>query len=96
MTGRHASIVRNSSEYGWQYLELQSPYFNSYRRLTLERLKNRFKCKAYNSKCHSNVGSSSFLVPLDSFADSITFREYMGYINTKKYSQMKGTDGDIK
>ena len=96
MTGRHASIVRNSSEYGWQYLELQSPYFNGYKRLTLERLKNRFDCKTYNSKCHGNVGSSSFLVPLDSFADSITFREYMGYINTKKYSQMKGKSGVIR
>ena len=96
MTGKHASIVRNSSKYGWQYLELQSPYSNGYRGLTSERLKNRFKCKAYNSKCHSNVGSSSFLVPLDSFADSITFREYMGYINTKKYSQMKGKSGVIR
>ena len=26
----------------------------------------------------------------------ITFREYMGYINTKKYSQMKGKSGAEK
>ena len=95
MTGRHASIVRNSSEYGWQYLELQSPYSNGYRKLTLERLKNRFYCKSYMG-FYNGVGRDSYLVPLDNFSDSITFREYMGYINTKKYSQMKGKSGVIR
>ena len=95
MTGRHASIVRNSSKYGWQYLELQSPYSNGYRKLTLERLKNRFYCKSYMG-FYSGEGRDSYLVPLDNFSDSITFREYMGYINTKKYSQMKGKNGVTK
>ena len=96
MTGKHASIIRNSSKYGWQYLELQSSRSNGYKALSNERLKNRFGCSVNNSKCYSDVGISSFLVPLDNFTDSITFREYMGYINTKKYSQMKGKDGDIR
>lgn len=26
----------------------------------------------------------------------ITFREYVGYINTREYLQMKGKDGDIR
>ena len=97
-TGRHASIVRGNSKYGcWQYLELQSPRSNGYKTLTNERLKNRFKCKAYNKKFgSSDIALSSVLIPLDNFTDSVPFREYMGYINTRKHLQMKGTDGDIK
>ncbi len=98
LTGKHASIVRGNSKYGcWQYLELQSPRSNGYKTLTNERLKNRFKCKAYNKKFgSSDPGMSSFLIPLDNFTDSVPFREYLGYINTRKHLQMKGTDGDIK
>ncbi len=97
-TGRHASIVRGNSKYGcWQYLELQSPRSNGYKTLTNERLKNRFKCKAYNKKFgSSDIALSSVLIPLDNFTDSVPFREYLGYINTRKHLQMKGTDGDIK
>ena len=95
-TGEHASIIRNNSKYGWQYLELQSPRFNGYKALTYERLKNRFACKANTRKLGIDIGHISSLIPLDNFADSIPFREYMGYINTKKYSQMKGKNGGIK
>lgn len=97
LTGEHASIVRSNSKYDcWQYLELQSSRSNGYKTLSYERLKKRFCCKAYNKKSRDSDALSSFLIPLDNFTDSVLFRECLGYINTRKHLQMKGTDGDIK
>lgn len=95
-TGRHASIIRASDKYGLQYLELQSPIRNGYKPLDARVLKRRFYCKKRYTIQGKAVAVTSTLSPVDSFADSVVLRELMGYINTKKYSQMKGKSGAEK
>lgn len=95
-TGRHASIIRNSDKYGLQYLELQSPVRNCYKTLDTRVLKKRFHCQKRHTVSGSATPAISSLIPLDNFSDSVVLRELMGYINTKKYSQMKGKSGAEK
>ena len=95
-TGRHASIIRNSDKHGLQYLELQSPIRNGYKPLDARVLKRRFYCKKRYTIQGKAVAVTSTLSPVDSFADGVVLRELMGYINTKKYSQMKGKSGAEK
>lgn len=95
-TGRHASIIRNSDKYGLQYLELQSPVRNCYKTLDARVLKKRFHCQKRHTVSGSATPAISSLIPLDNFSDSVVLRELMGYINTKKYSQMKGKSGAEK
>lgn len=96
--GRHAAIVRRTDENVLQFLELQSARnsgwtdFNGNPRYTL---KSRFGCSS-----SSDYGVSQlydFMIALDeSNFDTDEFKSILGYINTAKDEQKKGTNGTIK
>lgn len=96
--GRHAAIVRRTDENVLQFLELQSARnsgwtdFNGNPRYTL---KSRFGCSS-----SSDYGVSQlydFMIDLDeSNFDTDEFKSILGYINTAKDEQKKGTNGTIK
>lgn len=96
--GRHAAIVRKTDENILQFLELQSAKnsgwtnFNGNPRYTL---KSRFGCSS-----SSDYGVSQlydFMIDLDeSNFDTDEFKSLLGYINTAKDEQKKGTNGTIK
>lgn len=94
--GRHASIVRKTSDGVLQYLELQSATrsgwtdFNGNPRYTL---KNRFGC----TQASGPSAYYDFMIDLeDSNFDTDDFRSLLGYINTAENEQRKGTNGTIK
>ena len=92
-TGSHAAVVRLNSQGNYQYLELQSgtPSENGWHPLTLSALYSRFGCEDSQSREYSN-----YLIDLDSLQSSPDFLHLLGYINTDKYSQVKGASGYVK
>lgn len=92
-TGRHAAIVRIPINGGYQYLELQSGIQddNGWQPLTQRALYERFCCKDGHS-----TDWSSYLISLDSLQKNTEFLNLLGYINTDKPAQVKGTRGHVK
>lgn len=96
--GRHASIVRKTSDGKLQYLELQSAEYSGWRDFDGNpkyTLSNRFGCTS-----RSDYGLSStydFMLDLEE-SDFLTddFKALLGYINTSDSDQKKGTYGTIK
>lgn len=95
---RHAAVVRNTKN-GPEYLELQGdswdnkwkPFVNEREEIpTIEtRLVRRFGAK-------EQYLCTATLVDAEELANSIEFREIMGYINNAKELQKKGEGGGIK
>lgn len=90
--GRHAAIVRKTSDGVLQYLELQSATnsgwtnFDGNPRYTL---KYRFgENKGYDVE--------NFMIDVDSLKDSADIKKLLGYINTAESEQRKGKYGTIK
>lgn len=90
--GRHAAIVRKTSDGVLQYLELQSATnsgwtnFDGNPRYTL---KYRFgENKGYDV--------TNFMIDVDSLKDSADIKKLLGYINTAENEQRKGKHGTIK
>lgn len=90
--GRHAAIVRKTSDGILQYLELQSATrsgwtnFDGNPRYTL---KTRFgENKGYDV--------TDFMIDVDSIKGSSDLRSLLGYINTAENKQRKGKNGTIK
>lgn len=92
-TGSHAAVVRLNSQGNYEYLELQSgnPSENGWHPLTLSALYSRFGCEDGQSREYSN-----HLINLDSLQSNPDFLHLLGYINTDKYSQVKGASGYVK
>ena len=90
-TGGHAAIVKRDGN-GYQYLELQHPSNgNGWHNLNDYMLRQRFGCKDSRSyEC------SSYLMDVDSLANSSEFRNLLGYINTASSSQKKGVYGNVR
>lgn len=92
--GRHAAIVRKTTQGKLQYLELQTKNsngwtnFNGNLRYTLA---NRFGCKATAGRDVSGT-----MIDIDAFKDSDDFRAILGYINTASDAQKKGVGGFAK
>ena len=90
-TGGHAAIVRRDGN-GYQYLELQHPSNgNGWHNLNDYMLRQRFGCK--DSRPYE---CSSYLMDVDSLANSSEFRNLLGYINTASSSQKKGIYGNVR
>ena len=90
-TGGHAAIVRRDGN-GYQYLELQHPSNgNGWHSLSDYILRQRFGCK--DSRPYE---CSSYLMDVDSLANSSEFRNLLGYINTAASSQKKGVYGNVR
>jgi hypothetical protein len=106
--GRHASIVRAIEapvldpitgevvEIGtkYQYLELQSATGSGWRDFeddVRDTLKWRFGCSSKGSDWNA-----AYLTDIDEIPDTDEFRTILGFINTSKSGQRKGTSGTIK
>lgn len=93
--GRHASIVRLADNNVLQYLELQSPTSNGWTNFSsnpVYTLMNRFACPM---KGRPKI--SDFMINItDSDFSKDEFKSLLGYINTDKNRQVKGTSGTIK
>lgn len=89
-TGQHAAIVRlNNGRY--EYLELQQPKgFNGWYPLYSSTLFSRFGCDVYP------MDFPSFLIDVESLANSTEFLDLLGYINTAESEQNKGDVGYAK
>ena len=89
-TGQHAAIVRlNNGHY--EYLELQQPKdFNGWYPLYSSTLFSRFGCDVYP------MDFPSFLIEVESLANSNEFLDLLGYINTAESEQNKGDAGYAK
>ena len=111
VAGKHASIVRNSEEFGLQFLELQSAtlsgwtpfdqtieFFGLTEHLTVEdTLKERFGCRKSAKRLAGDVVETPVLLaPVESFKPTEEFKEILGYINTNPEKQQKGEKGGIK
>lgn len=92
-TGRHAAVVREKVDGGYQYLELQSgiPSENGWQPLTQRALYERFGCQDGHSTEWSN-----YLISLDSLQNNTEFLNLLGYINTDKSAQVKGVRGHVR
>ena len=90
-TGGHAAIVKRDGN-GYQYLELQHPSNgNGWHNLNDYMLRQRFGCK--DSRPYE---CSSYLIDVDSLANSSEFRNLLGYINTASSNQKKGVYGNVR
>lgn len=105
--GRHAAIIRNNSEKGLQFLELQSSVINgwcnmerheeNYNRRVSDTLNGRFKARRTVDRSYGKVREKKVhLIEVDSFKDCDEFKEIMGYINTAADKQKKGVAGNVK
>lgn len=92
-TGRHAAVVRQKSDGGYQYLELQSeiPSDNGWHPLTQRALYERFGCDDGHRTEWSN-----YLIRIDSLTNNNDFLILLGYINTDKSAQVKGVSGHVR
>jgi hypothetical protein len=95
-TGRHAAIVRKTTDGILQYLELQSSYKNGWGTLDDRALRYRFAAKRQHSTHGFKYNASSTLVDIAKFAESPDFVEMLQYINTEVDKQKKGVSGGIK
>lgn len=106
VVGRHASIIRNSSEHGLQYLELQSELhkgwmpFETDNRSVADTLYRRFGCRKriQKSRWDANIiiRHDVWLADVDSLQMTEEFKDIMGYINTATDKQKKGVRGFAK
>nr|DAS52309.1 MAG TPA: minor capsid protein [Caudoviricetes sp.] len=94
-TGAHAAIIRKIKG-NFEYLELQSATENGFKKLDINILKKRFKCK----KTHSAFGEKrevlNILIDSESLYESQEFKKLLGYINTSTNEQLKGVNGNVK
>ena len=106
VVGRHASIIRNSSTEGLQYLELQSELhkgwmpFETDSRSVADTLYRRFGCRKriHKSRWDANIiiRHDVWLADVDSLQMTEEFKDIMGYINTATDKQKKGVRGFAK
>lgn len=94
--GQHSSVVRVSSIGRIEYLELQSATSNGWKTLSNKVLKDRFGAQKSWTLGGTKVKKTSSIIPIDKFKNDDSFKDVLGYINTSKGNQMKGTRGSIK
>jgi hypothetical protein len=84
--GRHAAVTRRTAK-GYEYLELQSPLDNGWKKLNGKIFEKRF---------HGRGACPGILIDVDLLKQDKSFRSMMGYINTKPSEQKKGSLGLTK
>ena len=89
--GEHAAIIRKKNG-KLEYLELQSPDENGWFELNDNSLKGRFKCMSARRK----GTSSATLIEVGKASENKELISYLGYINTNKDKQKKGSSGGIR
>ena len=93
--GEHAAIVRKSNG-RFEYLELQSKFNNGFKRLNDGELQYRFGAKKTRTLFRQKVEAERCIIDIDWLKNDTGFRKLLGYINTAKDKQVKGTAGTIK
>ena len=93
--GSHAAIVRRT-ETGFEYLELQSPYINGFKPLDENVLKRRFAAKKSHTVLGTKCETKDCIIDIDLLRKDSGFGRMLGYINTAKDKQRKGTSGTTK
>lgn len=93
--GSHAAIVRRT-ETGFEYLELQSSCVNGFKPLNENVLKCRFIAKESHTIDGIRYEAEDCIIDIDLLRKDSVFRKMLGYINTAKDKQRKGTSGTIK
>ncbi|MDR1718853.1 MAG: hypothetical protein LBR67_01855 [Dysgonamonadaceae bacterium] len=94
--GRHAAVVRKLESGVFEYLELQSPTENGFKRLTTSVLGNRFDARKSHTLLGTKYETTSTLIDIDLLKKDASFRKLLGYINTQADQQKKGDWGTIK
>lgn len=84
--GRHAAVTRRTAT-GYEFLELQSPLDNGWKKLNGKIFEKRF---------HGRGACPGILIDVDLLKQDKSFRSMMGYINTKPSEQKKGSLGLTK
>lgn len=87
VVGRHAAIVKQTAKGKYQFLELQSATQNSWKPLDGKVFQWRFKASG------KGIG---LLIDIELLQKDKGFQKMVGYINTAKTEQKKGTKGTIK
>lgn len=95
VAGIHCAIVRRQGN-TFEYLELQSPTDNGFKKLNDYELKERFGVKHSRTVYGYKLECPSYLVEVENFRNSKAFTEVLGYINTAENEQQKGEGGEIK
>ncbi len=95
--GNHASIIRKTEKGVLQYLELQAgggkqgwTNFNKDLKYTLS---NRFGARQTSFYVKDTI---AYMIDIDDFTAVDDLKKLLGYINTEKVNQLKGTGGYVK
>lgn len=97
ITGKHASIVRKVNGKA-EYLELQSGRDdgNGWKPFQKDTLRRRFGCTRSKTIHGIKLEQPSYAIDVDSLSKSSEFQKLLGYINTAKDKQKKGSSGSVK
>ena len=88
-SGRHATIVRQTSKGVYEYLELQHP-------IAIENGWKPLNSKIFASRFKSSGKSFGVLIETDKLKGNKGLRKMLGYVNTEIGKQLKGTNGSVK
>ena len=96
--GQHMAVIRRTSDDLAEWLELQSPVAeeNTWSRLSVQVLKERFSCQTSRKRRGFDMASPSILAEVESLGESQGYNEILSYLNTAESGQMKGASGAIK
>lgn len=95
--GKHAAVVRMKADgSGLEYLEMQSSIENGWKTLTTDVLKRRFGAQRSHSIYGHKLETSDVIIDIELLKKDPGFRRLLGYINTAKDKQHKGSSGTIK
>ena len=90
--GRHAAIVRKTND-NLEYLELQSSNKNGFKPLNETVLEYRFYAKHVNLENEKHYYTNDCLFDITDLKNKPEFRELLGYLNTYKNKELKGSKG---
>jgi hypothetical protein len=93
--GRHASIIRRTKD-GYEYLELQSPNNNGWKKLDYKVLEQRFGCRNSHSRRGKVIELENCIIDIETLGKNKDFKRILGYINTAKDKQKKGERGRVR
>lgn len=88
-TGEHCAIVRKLNGV-YEYLELQMPGNNGFKRLDVQVLADRFNCQHSYTANGEKYEVDNVLIDISSLKGNKEFEKILGYINTATKEQLKG------
>ncbi len=95
-TGRHAAVVKRDKLGNAFYLELQDKKDKGWHPLDNKSLRRRFKAQKSHTSYGHKLEASSVLINIKDVTSDSGMQRLLGYINTAKTEQKKGTGGGKK